>query len=61
MLWGRTAKITNIDVNNVIKAAGKEKSIGDRRILHILPLSYYIDGHNTVSNPLNMEGSKVGA
>lgn len=56
---GKNRKITNIDVNNVIKAAGKEKNIGDRRILHILPLSYYIDGHNTVSNPLNMEGSKL--
>ena len=52
-------KITPDDINKVIKAAGGAKNVNDRKVLHVLPLGYYIDGYNGVSDPLNMEGSRL--
>ena len=62
----------NIEVDltgSIIKEADLKKcyehltnkiSIENKRILHILPVQYSIDGNNGIKNPIGMYGNKLG-
>ncbi len=43
----------------MVSEAGGLKLPQDRRILHVIPRGFYIDGHNGVINPLGMKGDKL--
>lgn len=52
---------TQYDVDRVLNAAMKQQD-RKRRVVHVVPRSYTIDGHrNTVRNPIGLSGEKLVA
>ena len=66
------SEIFNIEIDltgSIIKEADLEKSyehlynelsMDNRRILHVIPVQYSIDGNSGVKNPVGMYGNKLG-
>lgn len=47
------------DVNRVMEVARNVTIPGDRRMLHLLPLCYTVDGQDGIRNPVGMHGFKL--
>ena len=66
------SEIFNIEIDltgSIIKEADLEKSyehlsnelsLDNRRILHVIPVQYSIDGNSGIKNPVGMYGNKLG-
>lgn len=58
-ITNKNHKITQSDVDNVIRTAGGVELPRDRQIIHVIPRGYRIDGYNGVTNPVGMCGSSL--
>ena len=47
------------DLKRVLNAAQSVKTAGDRRLLHVIPRSYAVDGQPGVKNPVGMHGFRL--
>jgi len=47
------------DLKRVLTAAQSVKTAGDRRLLHVIPRSYAVDGQPGVKNPVGMHGFRL--
>ena len=47
------------DLKRVLATAQSVKTAGDRRLLHIIPRSYAVDGQAGVKNPIGMHGFRL--
>ena len=47
------------DLKRVLASAQSVKTAGDRRLLHIIPRSYAVDGQAGVENPVGMHGFRL--
>lgn len=56
-----THEITQEDVDRVIEAASAVKWPLDRKILHIVPQTYIVDGQTGIKKPVNMLGVRLEA
>ena len=56
-----THEITQDDVDRVIEAASAVKWPLDRKILHIIPQIYIVDGQGGIKKPVNMLGVRLEA
>ena len=66
------SEVFNIEIDltgSIIKEADLEKSneqlfnelsLDNRRILHVIPVQYSIDGNSGIKNPIGMYGNKLG-
>lgn len=58
-ITGKNHEVTEADLKRVITSASNVKMGEGKQILHVVPMGYYIDGHNGIRNPLGMVGSKL--
>lgn len=54
-------QISQSDIDRVIDAASLISLPANREIIHVLPRSFLIDGHEAVRNPLGMKGVRLEA
>jgi cell division protein FtsA len=47
------------DLKRVLASAQSVKTAGDRRLLHVIPRSYAVDGQTGVKNPVGMHGFRL--
>jgi cell division protein FtsA len=47
------------DLKRVLSAAQSVKTAGDRRLLHVIPRGYAVDGQPGVKNPVGMHGFRL--
>jgi cell division protein FtsA len=47
------------DLKRVLASAESIKTAGDRKLLHIIPRSYTVDGQQGVKNPIGMHGFRL--
>ncbi|MFC1942064.1 cell division protein FtsA [Chloroflexota bacterium] len=47
------------DLKRVLASAESVKTAGDRRLLHVIPRSYAVDGQAGVKNPVGMHGFRL--
>ncbi|MFH1169823.1 MAG: cell division protein FtsA [Chloroflexota bacterium] len=47
------------DLKRVLSSAQSLKTAGDRRLLHVIPRSYSVDGQAGVKNPVGMHGFRL--
>ena len=47
------------DLKRVLTSAQSVKTAGDRRLLHVIPRSYAVDGQTGVKNPVGMHGFRL--
>jgi cell division protein FtsA len=47
------------DLKRVLTAAQSVKTAGDRKLLHVIPRSYAVDGQPGVKNPVGMHGFRL--
>jgi cell division protein FtsA len=47
------------DLKRVLSAAQSVKTAGDRRLLHVIPRGYAVDGQAGVKNPVGMHGFRL--
>jgi cell division protein FtsA len=47
------------DLKRVLNAAQSVKTAGDRRLLHVIPRAYAVDGQAGVKNPVGMHGFRL--
>jgi len=47
------------DLKRVLGVARAVKVPGERRVLHVIPRSYRVDGQEGISNPVGMHGSRL--
>ena len=53
------SEITLGDVSRAIEAAQAIDLPGQREILHVIPRTYSVDGHQGIRNPLGMSGTRL--
>ncbi|RPI66147.1 MAG: cell division protein FtsA, partial [Ignavibacteriae bacterium] len=56
-----STEIAQSDINRLHKELGQVSITADRRILHVVPQDYVIDGQDGVSDPLGMSGKRLEA
>lgn len=56
-----SSEITQADIDRLHKELGHVNITADRRILHVVPQDYVIDGQDGVSDPLGMSGKRLEA
>lgn len=47
------------DLRRVLASAQSLKASGDRKLLHVIPRKYTVDGQDGVKNPVGMHGAKL--
>jgi cell division protein FtsA len=47
------------DLRRVLSAAQSVKTAGDRKLLHVIPRSYVVDGQPGIKNPVGMHGFRL--
>lgn len=47
------------DLKRVLEVAGSSRVPGDRKVLHVIPRTYTIDGQTGVRNPVGMHGFRL--
>lgn len=52
--------ITELDVQRVLQLARAQAPLAGRRVLHVLPLGYAVDGARGVDEPKGLFGEKLG-
>jgi cell division protein FtsA len=56
---GKHGEISESDIYDVIEAAQTVLIPEDREIIHLLPMEFIVDGHEGVTDPLGMNGSRL--
>lgn len=56
---GKNNEITKADLKRVIDSAGEGKLGVEKKILHVIPRCYFINGHDGVKNPVGMFGQNL--
>ncbi len=51
--------VTETDINAALRTASRLEMNADRRLLHVIPRSYSLDGIHGVRNPLGMHSSQL--
>lgn len=54
-------EVTQADIERVLEAAKAVAVPGDRRVLHVLPREYKVDGQDGISDPIGMSGVRLEA
>lgn len=57
-------EITDLDLQKAVDASQSEipqTQIANRRVIHVVPLSYRIDGRQVFGNPIGMKGTRLEA
>jgi len=57
----RTSEISEDDIRRLHEELGQVHVTADRRILHVIPQDYIIDGQDGISDPLGMSGRRLEA
>jgi cell division protein FtsA len=57
----RTSEISADDIRRLHEELGQVHVTPDRRILHVIPQDYIIDGQDGISDPLGMSGRRLEA
>jgi cell division protein FtsA len=52
-------KVSSKDLKRVLEVARSIKIPGDRKLLHVIPRTYIVDGEEGVKNPVGMHGFRV--
>jgi cell division protein FtsA len=52
-------KVSSKDLQRVLQVARNVKIPGDRKLLHVIPRTYIVDGEQGVRNPVGMHGFRV--
>jgi cell division protein FtsA len=58
---GKNQEVTQADVDRVIEAAKAITLPADRRVIHVIPQEFIIDGQGGVKEPLGMSGHRLEA
>jgi cell division protein FtsA len=58
---GAENEITQADVNRLIEDTKRVALPSDRKIIHVIPQEYIIDGHDGVYDPVGMSGVRLEA
>ncbi|MFY9140411.1 MAG: cell division protein FtsA [Thermacetogeniaceae bacterium] len=56
---GPEQEITQEDVNRVLQAARVIALPPDRKIIHVIPRQYFVDGNENILDPVGMVGSRL--
>lgn len=56
---GSDKEISETDVDRVIQAAKVISIPPDRKIIHVLPREFIVDGYNGITDPVGMAGSRL--
>lgn len=54
-------EVTTVDIERVLEAAKAVAVPGDRRVLHVLPREYRVDGQDGITDPIGMSGVRLEA
>lgn len=54
-------EVTQADIDRVLEAAKAVAVPGDRRVLHVLPREFKVDGQDGISDPIGMSGVRLEA
>lgn len=54
-------EVTQADIDRVLEAAKAVAVPGDRRVLHVLPREYRVDGQEGITDPIGMSGVRLEA
>lgn len=54
-------EVTKTDIERVLDAAKAVAVPGDRRVLHVLPREYKVDGQDGITDPIGMSGVRLEA
>ncbi|MBX3039534.1 MAG: cell division protein FtsA [Bdellovibrionaceae bacterium] len=54
-------EVTQADIERVLEAAKAVAVPGDRRVLHVLPREYKVDGQDGITDPIGMSGVRLEA
>lgn len=57
----KNAEVTNADIERVLEAAKAVAVPGDRRVLHVIPREYKVDGQDGITDPIGMSGVRLEA
>jgi cell division protein FtsA len=55
------AEVTQTDIERVLEAAKAVAVPGDRRVLHVLPREFKVDGQDGITDPIGMSGVRLEA
>ncbi|NLW08085.1 MAG: cell division protein FtsA [Clostridia bacterium] len=56
---GEEGEITPEDVQRVLQAARVIPLTAERRVIHVLPRQYIVDGYDGITDPVGMSGSRL--
>lgn len=54
-------EVTSADIDRVLEAAKAVAVPGDRRVLHVLPREFKVDGQDGITDPIGMSGVRLEA
>ncbi len=57
----RNREVTSSDIDRVIEAAKAVAVPADRKVLHVLPREYKVDGQDGITDPIGMSGVRLEA
>lgn len=57
----KNAEVTKTDIDRVLDAAKAVAVPGDRRVLHVIPREYKVDGQEGITDPIGMSGVRLEA
>ncbi len=61
LISGESREITHNDLNRVIEAAQTVSIPQDKKVIHVLPMEFIVDGQRGIKDPLGMAGIKLEA
>lgn len=57
----KNSEVTAADIERVLEAAKAVAVPGDRRVLHVIPREYKVDGQEGITDPIGMSGVRLEA
>jgi cell division protein FtsA len=61
VLSSRPREIQRDDVRRAVEAARQVSLPEDREVLHVIPQEFFLDGHDSIRDPIGMVGQKLEA
>lgn len=61
LISGESREITKNDLNRVIEAAQTVSIPQDKKVIHVLPMEFIVDGQRGIKDPVGMAGIKLEA
>lgn len=61
VLASRPREIQREDVRRAVEAARQVSLPEDRNVLHVIPQEFFLDGHDSIRDPMGMVGQKLEA